>query len=98
MPVMRVPVCLVGALVLLGCGRGAAERPAAADSTAVAPAAAPVGTPAAAPAVVPASPAGSSPSKAADPAPIGRDSAFGPSFTVDSTGKVTPIGTPKKKP
>jgi hypothetical protein len=31
------------------------------------------------------------------PAPhVGRDSAFGPTFTVDSTGKVTPIV--KKKP
>jgi hypothetical protein len=29
---------------------------------------------------------------------IGRDSAFGPSFTVDSTGKVTPIAPVKKKP
>lgn len=29
---------------------------------------------------------------------IGRDSAFGPSFTVDSTGKVTPIAPAKKKP
>lgn len=31
---------------------------------------------------------------------IGRDSAFGPTFTVDSTGKVTPIIKPivKKKP
>ncbi|MCE9600900.1 MAG: hypothetical protein K8S21_01635 [Gemmatimonadetes bacterium] len=29
---------------------------------------------------------------------IGRDSAFGPTFTVDSTGKVTPIVPPKKKP
>lgn len=28
--------------------------------------------------------------------PLAYDSAFGPSFTVDSTGKVTPIG--KKKP
>ena len=29
---------------------------------------------------------------------IGRDSAFGPSFTVDSMGKVTPIAPAKKKP
>lgn len=29
---------------------------------------------------------------------IGRDSAFGPTFTVDSTGKVTPIIPAKKKP
>ncbi len=29
---------------------------------------------------------------------IGRDSAFGPTFTVDSTGKVTPIVPPRKKP
>jgi len=29
---------------------------------------------------------------------IGRDSAFGPTFTVDSTGKVTPIAPVKKKP
>lgn len=29
---------------------------------------------------------------------IGRDSAFGPTFTVDSTGKVTPIVPAKKKP
>jgi hypothetical protein len=29
---------------------------------------------------------------------IGRDSAFGPSFTVDSTGKVIPIAPAKKKP
>lgn len=29
---------------------------------------------------------------------IGRDSAFGPTYTVDSTGKVTPIVPPKKKP
>lgn len=29
---------------------------------------------------------------------IGRDSAFGPTFTVDSTGKVTPIAPAKKKP
>ena len=33
-----------------------------------------------------------------DGAYIGRDSAFGPTFTVDSTGKVTPIVPPKKKP
>ena len=38
-------------------------------------------------------------SKAPRPAPyIGRDSAFGPTFTVDSTGKVTPIVPAKKKP
>ncbi len=29
---------------------------------------------------------------------IGRDSAFGPTFTVDPTGKVTPIDPTKKKP
>ena len=29
---------------------------------------------------------------------IGRDSAFGPTYTVDSTGKVTPIIPAKKKP
>jgi len=29
---------------------------------------------------------------------IGYDSAFGPSFTVDSTGKITPIVPAKKKP
>lgn len=29
---------------------------------------------------------------------LGRDSAFGPTFTVDSTGKVTPIVPVKKKP
>ena len=42
-------------------------------------------------------------SKAASTAPraepyIGRDSAFGPTFTVDSAGKVTPIVPAKKKP
>lgn len=42
-------------------------------------------------------------SKSASKAPraepyIGRDSAFGPTFTVDSTGKVTPIIPAKKKP
>ena len=58
---------------------------------------APAGTPSAAPtpggAVAPATPAG-----AAKPAPtpyIGRDSAFGPSYEVDSTGKVTPIRVKK---
>lgn len=35
----------------------------------------------------------------APPSPyLGRDSAFGPTFTVDSTGKVTPIDPTKKKP
>ena len=29
---------------------------------------------------------------------IGRDSAFGPTYTVDSTGKVVPIVPAKKKP
>lgn len=29
---------------------------------------------------------------------LGHDSAFGPTFTVDSTGKVTPIAPTKKKP
>jgi len=48
------------------------------------------------------------PSRATPPVPtgatpgggqeLGRDSAFGPTFTVDSTGKVTPIVPVKKKP
>jgi len=43
------------------------------------------------------------PAKAPTKAPatgtiIGRDSAFGPTYTVDSTGKVTRIVPPKKKP
>lgn len=38
------------------------------------------------------------PAKPASGEIIGRDSAFGPTFTVDSTGKVTPIVPPRKKP
>ena len=53
--------------------------------------------------VVPASTTTSTTSKATStatgvPQYIGRDSAFGPTFTVDSTGKVTPIIPAKKKP
>lgn len=93
------------ALVLaVGCGRGSSGQGGAADTTAASPAPVDGGS------VVPIAPRDSSspvsataPTKAppkvpgnATPAPPAYDSAFGPSFTVDSTGKVTPIG--KKKP
>lgn len=93
------------ALVLaIGCGRGPSGQGGAADSTAASPAPVDPGS------VVPATPLdSSSPVAATAPAkapgkvpasaastPPAYDSAFGPSFTVDSTGKVTPIG--KKKP
>ncbi len=93
------------ALVLaVGCGRGSSGQGGAADSTVASSAPDDLG------AVVPATPFDSSspvpapaPAKApakvpatVAPTPPAYDSAFGPSFTVDSTGKVTPIG--KKKP
>ena len=40
----------------------------------------------------------SAPTTQKTPGIIGRDSAFGPIGTVDSTGKVTPIVPTKKKP
>lgn len=88
------------------CGpRGSAAGDAAADSSAVADSVAPPDS-LAARADSTATDADSGSTKARAPAPtsaetkaptVGRDSAFGPKFVVDSTGKVTPIGT-KKKP
>ena len=79
-------------LLAAACGGGSAPRSDAPDSTAaVAPAMAPEKAPALPPLKAPtkASTAPASPH-------IGYDSAYGPTFTVDSTGKVTRI--PKKKP
>ena len=105
-----VLIMLVAGLVggSAACGpRGSAAGDAAADSSAVADSVAPSDS------VAPradstATDADSASTKAPAPSPaptsaetkaptVGRDSAFGPKFVVDSTGKVTPIGT-KKKP
>lgn len=55
-----------------------------------------------APSTTPATPSKAAPSgtpSTTPPSPyIGRDSAFGPTFTVDPSGKVTPIDPTRKKP
>lgn len=79
-------------LLVAGCGRGSAARTDATDSTAAV-------VPAMEPEKAPSLPPLKAPTKAstAPASPhIGYDSAYGPTFTVDSTGKVTRI--PKKKP
>lgn len=91
-------------VLAVGCGRGSSGKGGAADATAASPAPVDPGS------VVPTTPLDSSsavpapaPTRAPAKVPVTvpttlplYDSAFGPSFTVDSTGKVTPIG--KKKP
>lgn len=105
------PLLLATLLLSAACGRAKSDDAAVPADTAGAaiptplalPAGAPVadsapaGTPSAAP-----TPGGAgtsaTPAGAAKPAPtpyIGRDSAFGPSYEVDSTGKVTPIRVKK---
>lgn len=96
-------------LVTGACGKGSSGHGGAADSTATlapVPAGAPVDSAGALPGTVSDSSAvRSTPAMSAGPvrAPrtstdsiIGYDSAFGPRFTVDSTGKIVPIV--KKKP
>lgn len=82
---------------------GDTVAPAVTDSSAAAVPAAPAVTPAGAPAGAPAPatapsaatpPSGAPAAKPASPY-IGRDSAFGPTYEVDSTGKVTPIRVKK---
>lgn len=102
---MRGFAWIAGGVLMLGCGQGSAARDRAADSTM---AVVPTGgidssSPQSDSSVIPI--AGGklptkSPAKSSTKAPAGPltgyDSAFGPTFTVDSTGKVTPIV--KKKP
>jgi hypothetical protein len=82
-------------LVTVACGRGSSAQGGAADSTAapIPPAAAPAAESIATP-VMSAGPV-KEPRKSVDSI-IGWDSAYGPKFTVDSTGKIVPIV--KKKP
>lgn len=106
---MRGAVWIASGLLVFGCGRGSAARDRAADSTAAVVPAPHLDSSSAMTDSTSASVAGGqAPAKASTktptktptkpPAPplTGYDSAFGPTFTVDSTGKVTPIG--KKKP
>lgn len=96
---MRRFVGVAAGLLVLGCGRGSAARDRATDSTTVvAPPVQPDSStlPQKASASAPTNAATKTPTKAAAAPLTGYDSAFGPTFTVDSTGKVTPIG--KKKP
>lgn len=101
---------LVATLLLLSaaCGRAKNEAGDAApvDTTMTSPATAIVDSAAPAPATdtapstsTPVRPSTTTPSSSAvKPAPapyIGRDSAFGPTYEVDSTGKVTPIRVKK---
>lgn len=102
---MRASVWIVGGLLVLGCGRGSAARDRAADSTSAEVPVVPTDSsspqpdstriPVAGPGTSTKTPAKASTKQPGTPL-TGYDSAFGPTFTVDSTGKVTPIG--KKKP
>jgi hypothetical protein len=103
--------CLAVLLLSAACGRAkeAARDAVAADTTATPAAATPLvdstgsapNTEAApsAPTATPVRPGATSSTRGgATPAPspyIGRDSAFGPTYEVDSTGKVTPIRVKK---
>ena len=95
----RAAVAVALAIVLSGCGPRGNGAAGTADSTAAAPAAAAAADSAADSAATD-STADSMPAppKTADtPAPtLGRDSAFGPKYLVDSTGKLIPIGERKK--
>lgn len=97
---MRGFVRFAGGLLLLGCGQGSAARARATDSTTVVLPATQIDTSSNAPANTEMKALTKAPTKTstkAPPSPLtGYDSAFGPTFTVDSTGKVTPIA--KKKP
>jgi hypothetical protein len=102
----RVPLLLSVLLLATACGRAKNETSDAApvDTAVTSPAmpivdsAAPT-TDAAPSTPTPVQPSTTTPSSAAvKPAPapyIGRDSAFGPTYEVDSTGKVTPIRVKK---
>jgi hypothetical protein len=106
---MARPLPLLLSVLLLGaaCGRAKNETADAAPvDTAVTSPATPIVDSAAAPTTgaapstpTPVQPSTTTPSSAAaKPAPapyIGRDSAFGPTYEVDSTGKVTPIRVKK---
>lgn len=106
---MSRTTCLAAfALLLAACAPksedGAAAEGGYADSMAVVPVDSATATsdPAAMAGTVPASPAAvrdsatKSGAAAKSPEAMGRDSAFGPSFMVDSAGKLVPL--PKKKP
>jgi hypothetical protein len=103
-----LPLLLAVLLLSAACGRAKREAADAApvDTATTSPAtpivdsAAPAPTTEAAPSTsMPVRPSTTTPPSAAvKPAPapyIGRDSAFGPTYEVDSTGKVTPIRVKK---